>query len=138
MHYRAAFCQCNAASGSGSLLAWRFGPVALSVRKGFAAMRVYLNELTSFAHEKLPARHCIRHGPQHACAFARAGARPHVQVTQANKTETIGISAAASLKRFDLDFPGGNPRDRQLLGAFSHEHAAIIAAGTKEARLVIF
>jgi hypothetical protein len=28
--------------------------------------------------------------------------------------------------------------DRQLLGAFSHERAAIIAAGTKEARLVIF
>jgi len=28
--------------------------------------------------------------------------------------------------------------DRQLLSAFSHERAAIIAAGTKEARLVIF
>jgi hypothetical protein len=28
--------------------------------------------------------------------------------------------------------------DQRLLGAFSHEHAAIIAAGTKQARLVFF
>jgi hypothetical protein len=41
-------------------------------------------------------------------------ARPRAQVNpviQANKPETIDGAAAASLKHFDLDFPGGSPRE---------------------------
>ena len=44
-------------------------------------------------------------------------ARPRVGVTQASKPETIDGASAASLKHFDLDFPGGTPRE--LVAAIS-------------------